>query len=304
MAANEGSLIPFVGVGASQIAGCPGWNDFANKALNYFVKEKLINYDHYEQLLPLSPRLKLHIAIQLEDQHKKIIPYIDLLELDKENHGNGQKLYGIISKLSETIITTNYDKWLDTTPISLSLLNDKTKINAGEKTRRRLYKPEDFDSVNFNREPTVVHLHGSVVDPNTMILTTRDYLLHYAYKNDNKVISFLKGLFERYTVLFIGYGLEELEILDFILQKGMDSSHSKEPKHFILQGYFSHQKELVNYFTSYYALLGVRLLPFSRDHENWDQLINVLDVFSKSLNSKSPLSLVNREIMEGLADEL
>ena len=36
-AALRGILIPFVGAGASRLAGCPGWSDFADGALRYFV---------------------------------------------------------------------------------------------------------------------------------------------------------------------------------------------------------------------------------------------------------------------------
>ena len=48
-------------------------------------------------------------------------------------------------------------------------------------------------------------------------MTTPQYLTHY---EDNRVQEFLDELFERHTVLFVGYGLEEWEILERILRKG------------------------------------------------------------------------------------
>lgn len=38
-AAQRGTLIPFVGAGASRIAGCPGWSEFADGALRHFVDQ-------------------------------------------------------------------------------------------------------------------------------------------------------------------------------------------------------------------------------------------------------------------------
>jgi len=38
-AAQRGTLIPFVGAGASKLAGCPGWNEFADGALSFFVDQ-------------------------------------------------------------------------------------------------------------------------------------------------------------------------------------------------------------------------------------------------------------------------
>jgi hypothetical protein len=34
-AALRGNLIPFIGAGVSILAGCPGWNDFADAVLRF-----------------------------------------------------------------------------------------------------------------------------------------------------------------------------------------------------------------------------------------------------------------------------
>jgi len=38
-AALRGTLIPFIGAGASRLAGCPNWIEFADRALCYFVDQ-------------------------------------------------------------------------------------------------------------------------------------------------------------------------------------------------------------------------------------------------------------------------
>ena len=59
-----------------------------------------------------------------------------------------------------------------------------------------------------------------------MILTTQDYIRHYANdrradgpEGENRVLTFLEFLFSEKNVLFIGYGLEELEILEYVIGK-------------------------------------------------------------------------------------
>src|SRR5512146_1661856 len=37
LAAFQRKLIPFIGAGVSQLGGCPGWDQFANAALQFFL---------------------------------------------------------------------------------------------------------------------------------------------------------------------------------------------------------------------------------------------------------------------------
>ncbi len=37
LAALQRKIIPFVGAGVSQLGGCPGWDQFANAALQFFL---------------------------------------------------------------------------------------------------------------------------------------------------------------------------------------------------------------------------------------------------------------------------
>lgn len=54
----------------------------------------------------------------------------------------------------------------------------------------------------------IAHLHGSTVrDPGELILTDRDFGL--AYLNDAWATRFLQRMFERFTVVFIGYSLDD-----------------------------------------------------------------------------------------------
>lgn len=61
-ASQRGTLIPFIGAGASVIAGCPNWSNFADGALSQFVERAKISYAEIAQIRDLNPRVKLSIS--------------------------------------------------------------------------------------------------------------------------------------------------------------------------------------------------------------------------------------------------
>src|ERR1700674_1359594 len=61
-AALRGTLIPFIGAGASRLAGCPNWVEFADRALRYFVDQGKFSHGQLDQLSQQPPRVKLSIA--------------------------------------------------------------------------------------------------------------------------------------------------------------------------------------------------------------------------------------------------
>lgn len=67
-AAQLGKLIPFVGAGASCLAGCPNWTEFANGVLGHFIEQGKFSYAQLAQIESLAPRVKLSIALELRDE--------------------------------------------------------------------------------------------------------------------------------------------------------------------------------------------------------------------------------------------
>ena len=67
-----------------------------------------------------------------------------------------------------------------------------------------------------------------------MVVTTKEYLEHYDHDN---VQQFLGELFEKKTVVFLGYGLEELEMLEHILRRGQ-VKQTGDRRRFAVQGFF------------------------------------------------------------------
>ena len=314
-AAQVGKLIPFVGAGASRLAGCPDWDEFANAALKVFIERGTFNHAQFAQVKGLSARIKLSIARSLQTRTQPQIDYRSLLHrVPRHAHVDGRKLYSHLSKLAKTFITTNYDEWLDEElPAAAADLTGGSGSLSDDTPRPRtvLYKPIDLKPENLDREDAVIHLHGSVKDPEGMILTTPDYVRHYA--NDqrsrepdrqNYVPTFLEHLFRNKTVLFVGYGLDELEILEYIIVKAPTTDENAvQPKHFLLHGYFSHERELMISMCRYYRECGIELLPFLMDQAGWMQLVYVLESFARSVPASSLMVLQQFREMEDLLNE-
>ncbi|RKX57238.1 MAG: hypothetical protein DRP28_06895 [Thermodesulfobacteriota bacterium] len=114
-AAERGTLVPFIGAGASRLAGCPGWNEFADGMLLQLVEQGKLTHAELAQIKVLPPRVKLSLVRTLADEHRVFIDYKKLFHPSgKPDHAKGQKLYTLLSKLAKTFVTTNYDEWLDT----------------------------------------------------------------------------------------------------------------------------------------------------------------------------------------------
>jgi hypothetical protein len=316
-AAHRGTLIPFVGAGASVLSGCPTWAQLADGALAACIEADKFNHGQMAQIRHLSPRMKISIARAIEAEHNLKIDYGKLIDPQSgyQNNDIGQKVYGSLGKLGKTFVTTNYDAWLDIeipdVPLSLAANPPAQNVASIPRRRRSMVNADDFMPSNLNQANNVFHLHGSSSDPAGMVMTTRDYIERYANdrgaddpNRENRTLTFLEALFQHKTVLFVGYGLEDLEILEYVIQKARQQTQGERPqaRHFMLQGYFAHEVELMRSLTKYYAQCDIELIPFRRDQRDWAQLTEVLDAFAAAMPATAPLGLQLQMEMESFLE--
>ena len=113
-----------------------------------------------------------------------------------------------------------------------------------------------------------------------MIVSTQDYLEHYATP---EVRDFLAYLFRRKSVLFLGYGLEEVEVLEYILRKG-GARPEEHARRYIVQGFFNAERRLFELLSEYYRSgFGTTLIPFPRDELGYGQLTEIIDDWATAL---------------------
>ncbi len=312
LAALQRKLIPFVGAGVSQLGGCPGWDQFANAALQFFVGKGKLSHAQFEQIHSLSSRVKLSLALELAVQHGLPIQFKDLLTpSDRQKEIVGDAVYRDLSRLAITFVTTNYDDWLDRMSPAVVFPSEQSSSahQLPETSRRRFCKHNEITVENLDVPHAVFHIHGSVHEPDSMVLTTVDYLIRYSShridgtaNRENPLLTFLQTLFKIKNVLFIGYSLGELEVLEYIVQKGIERETvtDEAPRHYILQGFFSHEIELARSLESYFRQFGIGLLPFSRDERDWNQLAEVIRHLATEIPPGPILDLPARLEMEEL----
>lgn len=284
-AAKNGELVMFVGSGTSRLLGLPSWRGFAAAALQDLRKSNLLNYSEIEQLETLEPRKQLSIAeLIAEDNGQK-------LNLEKHFLGKteGDSIYKALNDIGCTCITTNYDELLAP---RFKKTDDGSTVAA---TGARVSDKSEFYANLLDKPGNVIHLHGSASKPGTMIVTTREYLKHY---DDENVKAFLKELFAKKTVVFIGYGLDEAEILEHILRRGSATARG-DKRRFALQGFFQSQQPLYEKLHRYYEKsFGVQLLGFLRDHSDYNCQAGIIENWARTLKVREPPLAADAELMD------
>ena len=289
-AAKSGKLVLFVGAGVSRLAGGRSWEDAANTALNQLIKEEVITYGEKEQLKNEHPKKKLSIAINISEGSNTRLGFEEIF-IDKNSFIPDAQIFQDLYSINVPIVTTNYDDGLDfqakKPPKSPPDLKGGDSQEKEVITRGRLpvyYHREDL-TINRLMEPgAVIHLHGGWKEPASMVISTSQYLDHY---RDETVQTFLNGLFaENYTVLFIGYGLEEEEIVEYVILKTLKKRPGGQQviEHYWLYPGLTFQSARFKHLSNYYLKhCNVQTIGFSIDQIGHPQLEKVISQWAEQL---------------------
>lgn len=196
------------------------------------------------------------------------------------------RIYESLYDFNCIFVTTNYDDNLDLIaqkprPQNLTIFESTPQINNKEgldKEVKIIYLSEEFKRSNLENG-NIFHLHGSIKDVPSMVITIADYMRNY--EKGSRPADFLEEIFKSYTVLFTGYWLEEYEILEFMISKSKSVSAENELKHFMLYPIFSQEKNLLKFHEKYYADLGITLVPYTIDKNGYEHLNDVIVKWAK-----------------------
>jgi hypothetical protein len=260
-AVNNRTLAVFIGAGVSRLVGCDGWESLARKLVDKRRAKQLISYREWDTLYRDSDHKKA-ITICFHLLKKNNLSDLFYAEMKKALNGNEgtPNIYDDIYNLRGLFITTNADTHFD------------RLFNAPN----ILYRLSDFREDRLNNT-NLYHIHGSIIDEDSLIFTVLDYMRRYSNREFRQ---FLNTIFHKYTVLFLGYGVAEFEILDFILQGMTDRSH---PKHFMLSPYYSGEENILSCEQEYYNDLGINILGYEKDKHGYHQLIDVLRFWNEEI---------------------
>ena len=285
-AAQNGKLVLFVGNGVSRLLGYPSWVDLGKRAIDILYKEGHIEYAEKDSLFGLNPKIQL--SVFSDNYEAKGIDY-DYRKLISQDEAKIMKtqVYDALYSIGTVFVTTNYDECLDKLADSRILSSQgegKSLADSGIVSPTTVFfRKGDLTSARLDQPGAVIHLHGSIKDKKTMIMTTRDYISHYM---DRFVITFLNDLFARKVVLFIGYGFEEEEILEFIVRKS-NSQDESEPKHFWLYPRLSKDNSTYKHLERYFARhCSIRLIDYNIDKKGHNHLEEIIIKWASDLKGK------------------
>jgi hypothetical protein len=274
-AASAGRLVVFVGAGLSRLVGCSGWKEFAINWLEHLYKNKAIDFYEVEKLKAFEPRRLLTLCDIIQRENSGMPePEMKVLIQGSTEPSARQPIFDDLYSFNAVFITTNYDEYLDEAAKRATPNPGVAEPSTEGSTAPPLSEAKSFylgkDLLESKLDSgNVLHIHGSLQDRQSMIVTIRDYIRHYQKGSDAQQL--LEKLFEgSYRVLFIGYGLDELEILEFLV-RGTRPGRG-ELQHYMLYPYFGEEQRLLSHHERYYQQLGVKLLPYSIGKGGYAQL--------------------------------
>jgi hypothetical protein len=266
-AVNNETLAVFIGAGVSRLVGCAGWDALAKNLINRCHTEGIIRYKEYDTLSQIQDHKKtITICYHLFHNNKRADVFYEEMNksLREGDDIETPNIYDDIYKLRGLFVTTNADTHFDRLFNPPNILCHASDFTADRLDRTNLY-----------------HIHGSVMDRSSMIFTVSEYMRRYTKEPEFK--KFLGRIFREFTVLFLGYGVGEFEILDFIL-RGNPGNLSLAPRHFMLSPFYSGEDNILSYEQTYYSELGINILGYEKDENGYEQLIEVIRRWNEEIN--------------------
>ncbi|KAA8782365.1 hypothetical protein EC604_00700 [Paenibacillus amylolyticus] len=208
-AIKENKLLLFIGAGFSQPLDFPSWNGLISLVLNELALED-DKYKRLEEVLSTGLFTSLEVLDKIKDKKKQVYEVL-YHEIDKSLEGLNLDLHQKVGKISAKIITTNYDRLLETATNFRKVVFDNTFHIAN------LHEKDNF----------LLKLHGCIENPEKCILFQDDY--DQLYK-ETAAIEKLKNLIADHTILFIGFSMSDDYVnkqLEYIhtIYKGFSKQH-------------------------------------------------------------------------------
>ena len=301
-AIRDERLIVFYGAGVSRLGGCASWIELAQTIIESMPSELFSKLEKtvLREMAEYKARDVIsicHERAQIKPEYLKI--YHDaIIRSVTPDPGKSDVLLKIYTLLLElkpvAFITTNIDKLIENLGSKLkgrrifNVVDKKDEdfsvldsFAQGAPDASRTVGETSIDSDGYGLcNGNIFYLHGSITRVQGAVLGINQYIEHYYRQKDAS--NFLKKVFaEDYTVLFIGYGLEEYEVLQNIYlavnKKTSQSAEAREFKHFILTGIYTSEIAKFNIQRNYFNMFSVCPIPYFIDHAGHSKLFEVLE---------------------------
>lgn len=266
--ARKEEIAIFIGAGVSKIIGIPLWEELAYEAIDYLYKKNLINFSEADRIKAenISPKQKLSIFHDILQKNEAKSFYEEYFNPQKKFLDKNP--YDLLVKLEIPKFSSNLDHefW---NAFQRFIVQDDIK------KEKPLQIVSGFNKNMRINSNAIYQIHGSYQQmENYSIITMRDYLDYY-FQN-NELSGFLRKVFNEYVVIFIGYGLEEFEILQHLI-KG-----SKE--HHVLIGTYLGDSNLLRIRKEYFRkTLRMNAHGYYLDFGGYGRLYEIIDSWVRKI---------------------
>lgn len=198
-AIRHNSLILFIGSGYSRNIGLPTWDDLAKKMVaklskNHKSLEALKTEVSKNGMVPIEI-LDTLFEMGHDIDCKKLLKDIIDIDLSKHDLKSQEKIW----RLSEKVITTNYDRALE------------SALDEDRKDKVRVTVPGKRRGISIHVNASYLYkIHGTIDRPQTCVLFPADY--DQLYKYNHAFLTELKRLCANSVLLFVGYSVSDIEV--------------------------------------------------------------------------------------------
>lgn len=252
--------ILFIGAGLSVIAGLYDWDSFVRVLLKHPATGLKYNSNEISESRLGREQLVEYCYSKFKD-NGKTKEFWDIVRerlLLKNPKMFADKYLPLIQRIKKiepfptTIITTNIDNCLEEARIIEPI--------------EVFYKPNEFTINNLNNGG-IFHIHGYIEQVENALLTESKYLEMY---KDNNFREFLRQIFCKYSVLFLGYSLRDRKLLEIIFQ---ENKNMNEP-HFAL---FPEDEIIDLDRDPFFTLFRIKIVGCGSKEKYWEILTNWIE---------------------------
>ncbi|AKG68237.1 hypothetical protein WN53_03320 [Serratia fonticola] len=198
---NEKKLVIFVGAGLSRSAGLPDWKKITMEILAENIKT-ISKATGFYSALENDVMTPLEVLDKIQND-KKII--LEGFERKLKIKDNESKIHRTLSEISRKIITTNFDKLIESNSSIENIITHDSQYN--------LSKIDDHDEF-------ILKIHGDINQADKCIIFTNQF--DELYKNESLGVFQLQKLLSENTCLFVGFSFQDpyvKELFDYIQKK-------------------------------------------------------------------------------------
>lgn len=282
----------FIGAGLSALdQQVPTWPALGNQAVDYLVDREILTHHEADRLKSTvsDPKQKISILHNMLNFDSGDVKNFYELRFKKKTDDLGEEsVYQILTKFRDVLkLTSNIDNLIC---LAEEAYKEHKKVSLGNSEHTDEQEPldnffnekEDVVSEGFNKDmlplkvKKIYFLHGYINNLKSVVMSTDQYAEAYYHPGKPERRQFLAEVFNQYTVIFMGYGLGELEILGNLAASGNKQHYALMPTYFNESYLFRLEKSYLNSF-------NIEPIPYYLDFNKYARIKTVLQNWRREI---------------------